>query len=115
MQFAAPLAAAASVVLFVRSWRASLERKKRVQSVLVEVRRQGGPPSPPPPPPPGAALTSTPANPAALAQYRELFDTPVERLHALRDALVEQMEAGLAGQVRRACRCCAVTGRAHAA
>ncbi|EFN54251.1 hypothetical protein CHLNCDRAFT_135795 [Chlorella variabilis] len=28
-------------------------------------------------------------------QYRELFNTPVPRLHAVRDALVEQMEAGL--------------------
>lgn len=38
--------------------------------------------------------------PSCPLQYRELFDTPVERLHALRDALVEQMEAGLAGRVR---------------
>ena len=32
-------------------------------------------------------------------QYRELFNTPVPRLHAVRDALVEQMEAGLRCQV----------------
>lgn len=66
MQFAAPLVAATSVVLFVRSWRASIERKKRTDAIL--------------------------------AEYRELFDTPVERLLALRDALVEQMEAGLDGK-----------------
>lgn len=35
---------------------------------------------------------------AILDEYRELFNTPVLRLHALRDAVVEQMEAGLAGQ-----------------
>ena len=46
-----------------------------------------------PPPPLSLALP--------LLQYRQLFNTPVERLHALRDALVEQLEAGLANKVRR--------------
>lgn len=32
---------------------------------------------------------------SVLDEYRELFNTPVPRLHAVRDALVEQMEAGL--------------------
>lgn len=36
----------------------------------------------------------------ACLQYRELFNVPVDRLCAIRDALVEQMEAGLAGKVR---------------
>lgn len=40
--------------------------------------------------------TSTPPPP----QYRELLSPSVERLHALRDALLEQMEAGLQGRVR---------------
>lgn len=58
-----------------------------------------------PPPRLPDPTTSTPPphllpSPAWLLQYRELFDTPVERLLALRDALVEQMEAGLAGKVR---------------
>ncbi len=37
MQVAAPLLVTASV-LFVRSWRASIERKKRMEALLEEVR-----------------------------------------------------------------------------
>ena len=103
MQVAVPFLAASSVVLFVRSWRASIERKKRMEAMLEEVRqkhRHSGRPA-------AAAATrhscrhlTASVCPARLLQYRELFNTPVERLHALRDALVEQMEAGLAGKVR---------------
>lgn len=50
--------------------------------------------------PPRLPQPHLPPSPAWLLQYRELFDTPVERLLALRDALVEQMEAGLDGKVR---------------
>lgn len=35
---------------------------------------------------------------AVMDEYRALFNTPVSRLHALRDELVEQLEAGLAGK-----------------
>ncbi|KAL4458290.1 hypothetical protein ABPG75_013155 [Micractinium tetrahymenae] len=33
-----------------------------------------------------------------MDEYRQLFNTPTDRLLALRDALVQQLEAGLAGQ-----------------
>ncbi|KAL4423126.1 hypothetical protein ABPG77_004809 [Micractinium sp. CCAP 211/92] len=35
---------------------------------------------------------------SVMDEYRQLFDIPTDRLLALRDALVQQLEAGLAGQ-----------------
>lgn len=55
------------------------------------------PPSPSLPPTRMLPLSRRPN--AVAAQYRELFNTPVERLLELRDALAEQMEAGLEGKV----------------
>jgi hypothetical protein len=91
MQLALPIAAAA--VLLAKKLRDATDRDKRREAILDEVCSVIV-----------AAAVAAASRRLKLdrplqLQYRELFNTPVLRLHALRDAVVEQMEAGLAGQV----------------
>ncbi|KAL4854923.1 Hexokinase-1 [Chlorella vulgaris] len=90
MQLALPIAAAA--VLLAKKLRDATDRDKRREAILDEVCSVIVAAAV------AAACRRLKLDRPLQLQYRELFNTPVLRLHALRDAVVEQMEAGLAGQ-----------------